>query len=597
MSENITSKKPGVMHTFFRLLPMVFKSAPTLFAISNLFNILHGFSWGILALFRQRFFDSASALATGGSLAYRTAADLMTWGLVITACQVLNGVGNFLPGRFVDKSSGGLSLLLQQKVARIPAVSFENPAILDELNKAREGQKSAGWLVFDIMIIPTFYIPYFILMALYLYSLKPVLVWAVLIVFIPTAMTQIVRTKILSRYEDDAAPIRRKQEYYEKCIADREYFKETRLLGAFAFFRGLYRDSLLLASKLRLRAENRSNLYELSMKLITVAGYLSIVYLLFDALMKQEISMGAFAAVTASIDALFGLMEEAVCMHMTEISKGLGTSSNLLMFLDLPERGGGLLLPTNGEIHAENISFSYPGSDKKAVNGVSLEIKSGETVAVVGENGSGKTTLVRLLTGIYIPNEGEVLIGGSDTRLASQEALFSKTSAVFQHYQHYKMTLRDNISISDVVENSDDEILDEKAVLADMNISADSFPAKYDTLLSREFGGTELSVGQWQRVAIARGLFRSHEIIVLDEPTAAIDPVEESRIYERFAALSKGKTAIIVTHRLGSVRMVDRILMLKDGRLIEEGKHDDLVAVGGAYAKMYHSQEEMYSNN
>ena len=224
-----------------------------------------------------------------------------------------------------------------------------------------------------------------------------------------------------------------------------------------------------------------------------------------------------------------------------------------------------------------------------------MNIKKGETVAVVGENGSGKTTLVRLLTGLYLPSEGDILYGKANTKTASVHSLFKNISAVFQKYQRYQMTLRENIAISDMAGIASDAALDGICVQAGVEKTTNSFYNGYDTMLSREFDGVDLSGGQWQRVAIARSFFRSHQLIVLDEPTAAIDPIEETKIYNRFAEISKDKTAIIVTHRLGSVKLADRILVMKQGKLVEHGTHTELMEAGGEYARLYKSQEQWYS--
>ena len=176
----------------------------------------------------------------------------------------------------------------------------------------------------------------------------------------------------------------------------------------------------------------------------------------------------------------------------------------------------------------QDVSFAYPGAGRKAVDGVTLSIGAGETVAVVGENGSGKTTLVRLIIGLYLPDEGEVLSGGADTKTARAPSLFKTVSAVFQNYQRYQMTLRENVGINDVGRAAGDGALDIINAQAGIDKGGGSFPGGYDTMLSREFDGVDLSGGQWQRVAIARGFFRPHQLIVLDEPTAAIDPVEET---------------------------------------------------------------------
>ena len=580
---------------FTKLAPSVFGAAPFALIIAALISILQSVFWVLETMAQHKFFDAATSLTTG-KIAFRIVIFyLCILALANIGCQVLNGVINYIFNVLIEKITGKLSLNIHQKIARLSPIDFENTKKLDDINKAINGKNNAVLFTLLVASIFTFYIPYFFFMGWYLFSLKPILVQSIILVFIPTAATQLIRSRIFTKMEDKSGPVRRECEYYENCMVSREYFKETRLLGGFYFFKKQFIDTLKLLQNLRFRATMKTNLIELTMRIVTVCGYYGILYMLFEALMNREITVGAFAAVFNSIGSLYGIMEEIICRNLGSMAQNLGTVQNYLKLLEMPEREGVHYdIPKNFDIVLDKVSFSYPGSSKEAIKNVSFTIHHGETLAVVGENGSGKSTMIRLITGLYTPTKGSVSFGGIDTKKLSMKSLFSKTSAVFQKYQRYQMKLCENIGISNVERNIDKDLLDDACIKSGLNQEDSSFTNGYETMLSREFDGVDLSGGQWQRIAIARGFYRDHELIILDEPTAAIDPYEETRIYNKFAEISKDKTAIIVTHRLGSVKLADRIIVMKEGRIAQIGTHEELIQTEGEYSKLYEAQEQWY---
>ena len=641
-------RKPNIVKAFLIIAPDFVHVSPALFAAFCAVCVAHAVARVLLIPATQIFLDRALDFST-----HKTGLQEVVAGLALLTSahvfrQLLHGVHHVIMITYWRRAEGALALDMHKKLGKLSPVCFEDARALDSINKAAQGKDHAVWFTGSTFTIFSFHLPYFTCLSIYLMNVKPLLILLLAIVFAPTAISHAIRARYFAKAEDEAAPVRREFDYYELCIAGREYFKETRILGAFSFFRKLYSDALSLMNKLSYRASVKSGVVELATKLTSLCGYVGVLLLLLDLLLKGEIGAGAFAAILSSIYMVFSLMEELVFDNLGVSAQNLGKVQNYLSFMQMPERDA--VAPpadaadSSGSEHSatelpgadivlRNASFSYPGSEYKAVNGVSLTIKAGETVAIVGENGSGKTTLVRLLTGLYPPDEGDVLFGAANTKTAPSSSLFKNISAVFQKYQRYQMSLRENIGIGDVNSVADGSALDAAAVQAGLSVGvytapgadaqslpaaaqpeldadAQSLPAAtqselvadapvfssgYDTMLSREFDGTDLSGGQWQRVAIARGFFRAHKIIVLDEPTAAIDPIEEAKIYRRFAHISKNKTAIIVTHRLGSAKLADRILVMKSGRLVEQGTHADLADAGGEYARLYKSQEQWYN--
>ena len=588
---NGEKKKYTFTRVMLRVIPISFKTTPVLSIVVILMGILHALTWAVGIIATQNLFDAVSNAAAG----YIGIGECIMSLLILTAVtfgqQVMNGVHNFVGvGIAIPKSLRGVKTMLHRKLQRIDPSRFEETSFLDDLNKAREGIAVIPLFSQLIFLIVCFYGVYFGSIGIYLYRLKPILVITLVVAFIPALLAQIVRGKVFTKLEEQNAPLRREYEYYQKTICDREYFKETRLLGAFDFFHKLFSDTMLLLTHKTWQAERKTALLQLLLNITSFAGMAISAYMLFTATMSGEITVGAFAAVFAALGNIFSIMQEIINMHIGSMNRDIGKITNFVRMLDIPEWTGTEKAPDFSKgIVAQNISFTYPGRDEPAVRDVSLTIAEGETIAIVGENGAGKSTLVRLLTGIYHPSDGKVTVGGLDTARFAPKSVYKGISGVFQKYQRYKMTLKDNVAISDM-ESTGTERLDTALHDADFN----SESAGPDTMLSPEFDGIDLSGGQWQRLAIARGLYRQNGFIVLDEPTSAIDPIEETKIYTQFQHLASGKCAVVVTHRLGSAKLAHRIVVMDGGRIIDTGTHNELVARPGKYADMWIAQAKWY---
>lgn len=588
------NKKISVFKVYKRVYPMVVKSAP----LNYFFNIIIGLSLSLttagVTVVTQVFFDSATELSKGEISLRTTILSGIFLGFLFILNRVLNMVLNLSGNVYFNKAAGYITNFVNKKASKIEPINYENSETLDYINKAHQGVIGSVLLIAILDMIITTYGFYFIFMGVYLYKLNPILIFSIVCVFIPVIINQFIKVKIYTKLEDGLANTRREYDYYEKCIIDREFFKETRLLGAFNYFNKKYKISLDKLNKKVWEAEKKHNSLELLMKIVTSLGYGAIMYLLFSSLMRGKITIGAFGAVLTSIGSLMILTEELISMQIGKITANFGAVKNLMNFLDLEEREGKEININDAPyLELKNLSFNYPNSKKLILDRVNLEIKPKETIAIVGENGAGKSTLMKIILGLYLPTQGQIKINGIDMKELSPKCIFKNTSAVFQKFQKYKFTLRDNILISNI-NMADDKKIKDILKEVEIDLKRDCFKDDLDTMLSREFGGIDLSGGQWQRIAIGRGLYNFSNLIILDEPTAAIDPIEEGKIFSKFKEIAKEKTAVIITHRMGTVKIADKIVVLDKGRISEMGTHEEMMKTNGKYKEMYEAQSKWY---
>ena len=586
-------KKLNFLQVFRKSLALASKYIRKYLFLSILFLGLQTIMYALTPVCNNLLFDSVESVIKHQNW---TAAlfPLLLLGGAVTLEQLFNRAFSRYINIAFMKGEHAMQIPLNEVCGRMEPVEFEDPDTLDKIGKAVSGaSKSTDFVISLLFILGD--IPHTIILGIYFYTLRPVLAWSILLVFIPIMLSQILKITLFKELEDEVAPIRRENDYYDRCISHRDYFKETRLLGGYFYFAKKFKASLKAFCKASGKKEVRSGIYELLSHVLTLCGYIGVLFLLFDSVMNGYISIGSFAAAFASVGSLVDTLDMIITYDVGDALKSYGAVRNYIEFLSRDEtQKPSSSIPNRGDIRLEDVHFTYPGAAQETIKGITFTIHPGETLAVVGENGAGKSTLMRLITGQYPATSGTITADGQDLSKMDMPSRFANVSAVFQKFGRYKITAAENITLS-TGEFHKSAIL---RCASDADVQLDdgqTFPQGMDTMLSREFGGVDLSGGQWQRVAVARGLYRDHALIILDEPTAAIDPIEETKLYKRFSDISRDKTAIIVTHRLGSARIADRILVLRDGQIDDVGTHEELISKGGYYAKLYESQAEWYA--
>jgi ATP-binding cassette subfamily B protein len=389
---------------------------------------------------------------------------------------------------------------------------------------------------------------------------------------------------------------RRWSEYFVSLLTDRRYVPEVRVLGLAPHLLNRFRSLMT-----EFRDENRKR-YLIRFRGDSVCAILSTIaaYGLFVRVVRRVLqsmlTVGDVAIFTSAAFRLRDALENAVSTAANAMEETLYIS-NLQEFLSVQPRIGSGPSRTphsaRGVIEFRNVSFAYPGSDTPALSDVTFRINPGETVALVGKNGAGKTSLVKLLARFYDPQAGVVLFDGIDLREMSLDYLYRSTAFIFQTFGRYEASAFENLAYGDWRRLLNDRGQVERlARCAGVSELIQKMPEGYDTMLGRQFGHYDPSGGQWQQIAIARALARPAALVILDEPTSNLDAEAEYELFSRFRRLTRGRTTILVSHRFATVSMADRILVLDQGRLVEEGAHPDLVAKGGLYAALYEFQRK-----
>jgi ATP-binding cassette subfamily B protein len=395
-------------------------------------------------------------------------------------------------------------------------------------------------------------------------------------------------------------PERREIDYLRYIGASNETAKEIKIFGLEGFIADRFKrisDQYFLANQ-RL-AFKRAAWGALFSTLGTLSYYAAYVFVVYQTL-RAQITVGTLTFLAGAFSRLQGLLQGIVSRfsRIAETSLYLQDLFDFLALQPMSQNHAGKMRvprPLRQGFVFENVGFRYPDTDIWALRHLSFTLHPGEKLALVGENGAGKTTLVKLLAHLYAPTEGRILLDGIDLCEYDPEDLRSEIGIIFQDYVRFMFTAGENIAVGNIAQQQNQPRVTDSAMKSLADTVIEPLPKKYNQMLGKRFaGGVDLSGGQWQKVALARAYMRDAQLIILDEPTAALDARAEHEVFVRFAELMKGKAAVLISHRFSTVRMADRILFLEHGQLLELGSHEELVAKGGKYAELFRLQAKGY---
>ena len=481
--------------------------------------------------------------------------------------------------------------------------AFENAEFYDQLQRARNsGLFRLIEMVNSVTALTTGVLTS-IGIAVVLFVLQPVLLIFVAVAAIFPLLATILNSRAAYVFEHGLTADGRERQYLMELLTEREPAKEIRIFGAGSFLHGRY-GALTDDRIRRLRVFLHGRL---KVALLGSAGGLLGTIVALGALIVL-LDRGQMTAATA-LTAALAMQQLGSRMTAITASAGRLIESSMFIhdfqaFLELASRtettatspnDSKVPNPSVSALEVRDVSFRYPGSHTVVLDEVSLTVEPGEVVALVGENGSGKTTLVKLICQLYRPDAGLILWNGVDSSVLSPDEIRSEMTVLFQDYVQYHLTVRDNILLGRPDRADDDAAIEAAAAAAGADQFLSNLPDGYETRLGREFyGAYELSIGQWQRLALARAFFRGGSFLILDEPTASLDPRAEADLFAQMRALARGRSVLLVSHRFSSVRSADRIYVVEAGRMVEHGDHESLMAHDGLYAELFTLQAEAY---
>ena len=498
-----------------------------------------------------------------------------------------------------DLFANRLSVRLMEHAATLDLAQFEDAEIYDHLERARR-QTTGRIGLFTLLLGTAQDLITLVSLAGVLLVQLPWLLLLLTIAVLPAFLGEAHFASLGYSLLFSWTPERRLLDYLRYMGASDESAKEVKLFGLSKFLVGRYADLSDKFYQENKKLAVRRNIVSTLLVTLGTLGYYGAYVVIIYRTVLGVFSIGTLTFLAGSFRQSRDLIQR-VLLALSQIYEQSLYLSDLFTFFDVRptvvSQPGARAVPRpiRTGFQFENVGFRYPGSQRWAVRHLSFTFEPHERIALVGENGAGKTTLVKLLARLYDPDEGRILLDGVDLRDYDLDSLRKNIGIIFQDFVRYDFILRENIGVSQVEALDDDARIREAARRSLADSVAQRVPQGFDQMLGRRFdNGVELSGGEWQKVALARAYMRDAQVLILDEPTAALDARAEYEVFLRFAELTKGRMAVLISHRFSTVRMADRILVLKSGELVDDGTHEELVARGGLYAELFSLQAAGY---
>jgi ATP-binding cassette subfamily B protein len=586
---------------FRESLGLVWKSAPGWAFANTLLSVLRSFlPLSLVWLIKILIDNITRASSTGSGIPF----DNILW-LIIAVVVVFfldeaaSDFSNFVRKKQSLKLEIYMYGLLHTKAVKLDLINFERPEYFDCLTRA---SREAPWRpnsILNNLVAMLRGLLSLLLMAGLILTLHWTLALLLLVANIPGIWLRLHFADILYNFQRQQTPEARKSAYFNWLLTGDRPSRELRLFGLGNYFIGLFKRSFLKQKEEEVNIIRKRTLIELISNLFKASALLITLLFIARRTIGGNLSLGemamyllAFRQGMIYIKDLFGSMA-----GLYEDSLFIGDTFEFLNLEEKVTATEPVVIPSllKKNIVVKNLSFTYPGNNYSTINDVSFEIKKGEIIALVGPNGAGKSTLVRLLCRLYDPDSGSVRYDESDIRNIDPLEYRKFFSVVFQDFMLYNLTAGENIRMGNVDEEKPEERIKSSAAATGVHELIDNLPNGYDTVIGTLFDDSrELSWGEWQKIALSRALFRDAPVLILDEPSSALDADTEYDIFSRFREIVKGRTSVLISHRFTNVSLADRIIVLDKGAIAESGTHDELMKRGGIYYTMFTKQNSRF---
>jgi ATP-binding cassette, subfamily B, bacterial len=526
---------------------------------------------------------------------------------IVVTGEVLARASTLIESLLGDLFSNRMSVRLMEHAARLDLAQFENPQFYDHLERARRQTVGRIALLAQLLAIGQDVITLLTLAgALVAYSplLLVLLVVAIVPMFLGETHFAALGYSLLFRW----TPERRQLDYLRYVGASDKTAKELQMFGLAPWLVERYRDLAGRFYDENKRLSVRRGIVSALLSLLGTIGYYAAYVIILIRAVRGQISIGDLTFLAASFGRARDVIQSMLLAASSVYEQALFLRDLFVFFemeptIQSPPGAPAVPRPLTQGFVFENVGFRYPGSELWAIRGVNMQLKQGERIALVGENGAGKTTLTKLMARLYDPTEGRILLEGRDLREYDLASVRKAIGVIFQDFVRYDMRFDENIGVGEIDRvreglASDGDVADEIRIAAERSLAASLLPRMshgYKQMLGRRFDeGLDLSGGEWQKIALARAYMRDAQVLILDEPTAALDARSEYEVFLRFTELVRGRLAVLISHRFSTVRMADRIIVLQGGAIVEQGSHEELVAKGGLYNELFSLQAAGY---